>query len=87
MRRLVGNRAMLHTFRYHEEIAGSQRHRISTLHLDAKRPVPTQEELVFIVMMPGKLAIEPSDANDCLVGGGQISRLPRSRELVDCIRD
>src|SRR5262245_1760141 len=71
----------------HEQVTGRKRDGLLALQLDPERPVPAQEQLVLIVMVPGKLALEARDADDGVVGPGQILRLPRRGQPADDVGD
>jgi hypothetical protein len=42
-----------------EEVASLERDRLAALHLNTEQSLPAQEQLVFIVVVPGGLAVEP----------------------------
>jgi hypothetical protein len=65
-----------------EHVAGSKRDRGPVLQLDPEAALPPQKELVLIVMVPGKLAVEPRQPDDRVIDVDQIRRLPG---LEDCL--
>lgn len=82
---LLCDRAVLDAGGDNEQLSGSQRYRLGLPQLDAESPIPTQEQLVFLVVMPGKLTFEPNDAHNSVVGDNHIGRLPRSLQCGDSI--
>jgi hypothetical protein len=83
VRRGVGNWAVLDTGPDDKDVAGPERDRVRASHLDAEGAVPTQEELVLFVVMPGELAVESGNSNHGIVDPDGIGRLPRSRQAGD----
>jgi hypothetical protein len=78
---------VLDTSRHHEEVARPQRHGLATLHLHPERPIPAQEQLVLVVVMPRELAFEPSQSHDGIVRLDDIDRRPRSGQPGDKLGD
>jgi hypothetical protein len=70
-----------------EELASAELHRFAALELDAERAVPAQEELVLVVVVPGELTLETSDADHGVVGDDEIARLPGPGERADDLLD
>jgi hypothetical protein len=58
--RLLCNRMVFDPAGHDEEIAYLEHDRLTTVQLNAKRPLPAQEQLVFVVVVPRKLAVETS---------------------------
>ncbi len=78
MGRCGRDRAMLDTGRHDEQVSPVQVHRVAIGELDPEFSVPAEEQLVFSVTVPGKLALEPGDANHGVVHDRQVDWLPGS---------
>ena len=61
MRHLVGDRPVPGAPGHDEDVPGAQHHRVAALQLDTERPVPAQEQLVLLMVVPGELPLEPRD--------------------------
>ena len=61
-----------------DDVSSRQLHGLLPLEVDAEFAVPAEEELVFIVVMPGELPFDANDPNDRLVDVHQIAPLPRA---------
>jgi len=80
---LLGDRPVLDAGGDDKQLTGAQQQRLGILHLDAEFTVPTQEQLVLVVVMPGELTFEPGDAQNGVVGHNEIGKLPRAPERRD----
>jgi hypothetical protein len=87
VRRTIGDGTMLYAGRDDENVTGLEGDGFLVLYLDTEGPVPTQEELVFLVVMPRELTVEPGNPNHGVVDANSVDRLPRSGQAGDQIRD
>ena len=77
---------MLHPFRHDEELPRVELDGRTLGELDAESALPTKEELVLVVLMPGELTIELCETDNGVVRSDEVDRRPRpgdgSRGLV-----
>ncbi len=52
----------------------------ASLHVDVELTVPTEEQLILVVVMPGELSVKASNPNDRAVDRHEIGGLPRPFE-------
>jgi hypothetical protein len=65
--------------RNHKDLTGPEIDRRLPLELNSERPLPAEKELIFIVRVPGELAVELRYADDGVVGASEVGGLPRLR--------
>jgi len=70
--------AVLDAGRHDKQVSGVELHGFTIVEVDPELSVPAQEQLVFTVTVPGKLALEPGNANHGVVDDGKVDGLPRS---------
>src|SRR5271165_2998601 len=66
-----------------EDVPGAQHHRVASLELHPEGAVPAQVQLVLVALMPGERPLESRDPQHAAVREGEITRLPRVRQLAD----
>jgi hypothetical protein len=72
-----------------EEVASLERDRLAAFHLNTEQSLPVnteqslpaQEQLVFVVVVPGELAVEKSDTDHGIVDRHQILRFPGLQQV------
>jgi hypothetical protein len=70
--RRLGNGPVTDAARHDEEVTGLQLDGGCVVHFDAEAAVPAEEELVLLVLVPRKLAVEAGDADDGVVRDGKV---------------
>ena len=69
---------MLDTFRHDEELSRAELDGRALRELDAESALPTEEELVLVVLMPGELSIELRETDNGVIRSHEIDRRPRA---------
>lgn len=82
-----GHRAVSYALWDDEDVPCPEPDRIAPLYVQAYLPVPAQEELVLIVVMPRELAVQPSESQDSVVYPGEFVLLEGSRKIGDFDRN
>jgi hypothetical protein len=81
VRRALRHRTVLHATGDHEQTPGAEVDVVMSAELDPEPAVPTEEQLVLVVVMPWELALEADHPHHGVVHGGQVAPLPRPREV------
>ena len=79
---VVGDRPVLDAGGYYEQVTGAEFLIVPTLHLDAERPLPAEEQFALVVVVPRELANQAHDPDDGVIDLRQVARLPRGRKLA-----
>ncbi len=78
---LLGDRPVFNAGGDDEQLAGPQHDgRLGVPHVDSELTVPTEEQLILVVVMPGELTLKASNPNDRAVDRHEIGGLPRPFE-------
>jgi hypothetical protein len=73
--------------RHHEQVSRVQGDRLASLNLDAKAAVPTEEQFVLFMGVPGEFAVEAGHAYNGVIGEHEVTWLPRPGEGGDGLVD